>query len=94
VPERSPAAIRAELPAEFRRQFEADYRAALDDAKRTFRLDGVDRVVEGWWRTVWARRAPGHEQAVAYARRWLAGEPVQPAPEPVDVDALLAEQQP
>lgn len=74
VPERTPAAIRAELPAELRAQFEAEYQAALDEAKRTYELARLDEVIEGWWRTVWARRAPGHEEAMAYGLRWLRGE--------------------
>jgi len=41
-PERTPAAIRAELRA----QFEAGYRAALDDARTSYRLDRVNKVVE------------------------------------------------
>jgi hypothetical protein len=73
-PERTPAAIRAELPAELRGQFEAEYQAALEDAKQTYQLVRLDQVIEGWWRTVWARRHPGHEQAMAYGLRWLQGE--------------------
>jgi len=89
MPERTPAAIRSALPAELRRQFEAEYQAALDDAKQTYELARLDQVIEGWWRTVWARQATGHEQAMAYGLRWLRGEPVDPPPKPMDLDALF-----
>jgi hypothetical protein len=65
MPERTPAAIRAELPAELRARFEAEYEAALEEARRTYDLGRVDEVVRSWWQTVWADRKPGMEQAHA-----------------------------
>ncbi len=85
-PERSPAVIRAELPDDLRAQFEADYLAALDEARSTFRLDRLNEVIQAWWLSGWARRIPGHEQAMETGRRFLAGEPVETFP--VDPDAL------
>ncbi len=85
-PERTPAAIRAELPAEMRPQFEADYRAALDDARANYRLDRVNEVIEAWWLTVWARRSPRRAEVVETGMRVLRGEPVEVFP--VDLDAL------
>jgi hypothetical protein len=79
-PERSPAAIRAELPDDLRARFDAEYQAALDDARASYRLDRLDEVIEAWWLTVWARRIPGHEQAMETGRRILAGEPVETFP--------------
>jgi hypothetical protein len=79
-PERTPAAIRAELPDDLRGQFDAEYQAALDDARASYRLDRLDEVIEAWWLTVWARRNPGHEQAMETGRRILAGEPVETFP--------------
>jgi hypothetical protein len=81
-PERTPTAIRAELPDDLRAQFDAEYQAALDDARATYRLDRLDATIEGWWRTVWARRSPGHEQAMDTGERILRGEPVQTWPWP------------
>ncbi len=80
MPERTPAAIRAELPAELRARFEAEYEAALEEARRTYDLGRVDEVVRSWWQTVWADRKPGMEQARELGRRWLAGEPVETFP--------------
>jgi len=94
MPERTPAAIRAELPAELRRQFEQEYQAALEEAKRTYELARLDRVIEGWWRTVWARRVPGHAQAMEYGMRLLRGEPVEPPPKRMDLDALFGKPEP
>jgi Family of unknown function (DUF6247) len=75
-----PAAIRAELPDDLRGQFDAEYQAALDDARTSYRLDRRDEMIEAWWLTVWARRIPGHEQAMATGRRIQAGEPVATFP--------------
>jgi hypothetical protein len=85
-PERSPAAIRAELPEAMRAEFDTEYLAALEEARTTYRLDRLNEVVEAWWLSTWARRIPGHEQAMATGRRILAGEPVETVP--VDLDAL------
>ena len=73
-PERTPAAIAAELPADLRAQFLDDYHAALDEARTSLRLDQVDAVIERWWRTVWARRSPRYQDAVDSAGQ--RGEPV------------------
>ena len=75
-PERTPAAIRAELPADLRAQFDAEYQGALDAAKTTYRLDRLNETIDGWWLTVWARRSPRHEQAMETGRLILRGEPV------------------
>ncbi len=83
-PERTPAAIRAELPADLRAQFDAEYWAALEDAKDTYRLDRLNDAIEGWWRTAWARRSPDHEQAMETGRRIERGEPVETWPWPPD----------
>lgn len=85
-PERSPAGIRAELPEELRVEFDAEYLAALDEARSTFRLDRLEETIRSWWLFVWVRRSPGHQQALETGRRILAGEPVQTFP--VDLDAL------
>jgi hypothetical protein len=85
-PERSPAAIRAELPEAMRAQFDAEYLAALEHARTTYRLDRLNEVLDAWWLSGWARRIPGHEQAMATGRRILAGEAVETTP--VDLDAL------
>lgn len=85
-PERTPAAIRAELPDDLRGQFDAEYRAALEEAKVTYRLDRLNDVVQAWWQLVWARRSPQHEQAIETGHRLLRGEEVETFP--VDLDAL------
>jgi hypothetical protein len=85
-PERSPAAIRAELPEAMRAEFDAEYLAALEEARTSYRLDRLNEVVEAWWLSTWARRSPRHAQALETGRRVLAGEPVETTP--VDLDAL------
>lgn len=81
-PERSPAAIRAELPEPMRAEFDAEYLAALEEARTTYRLDRLNEVIQAWWLSGWARRSPGHEQALETGRRFLAGEPVETRPWP------------
>jgi Family of unknown function (DUF6247) len=85
-PERTPAAIRAELPEELRGQFDAEYHAALEEARVSYRLDRVNEVVQAWWQLVWAQRSPRHKQAIETGRRLLRGEEVETFP--VDMDAL------
>jgi hypothetical protein len=85
-PDPSPAAIRAELPEALRAQFDAEYLAALEEARSTFRLDRLNEVIQAWWLSGWARRSPRHEQAMETGHRFLAGEPVETFP--VDIDAL------
>lgn len=85
-PEQTPAAIRAELPDGLRGQFDADYQAALEEAKTTYRLDRLNDVVQAWWQLAWARRSPRHEQAIQTGHRLLRGEEVETFP--VDLDAL------
>ncbi len=86
APQRTPAAIRAELPKQDRAAFDADYLAALDEAQATYRLDRLNEAIESWWLSTWARRIPGHDQVMETGRRILAGEPVETFP--VDLDAL------
>jgi Family of unknown function (DUF6247) len=85
-PERTPAAIRAELPDGLRGQFDAEYQAALEEARVSYRLDRLNQVVQAWWQLVWARRSPRHEEAVETGHRLLRGEEVETFP--VDLDAL------
>ncbi len=79
-PERTPAAIRAELPDDLRGRFDAEYRAALDEAKASYRLDQLNQVLQEWWQTVWGRRIPGIDQAIQTGYRLLREEPVETFP--------------
>jgi Family of unknown function (DUF6247) len=85
-PERTPAAIRAELPEDLRGRFDADYQAALEEARVSYRLDRLNEVVQVWWQLVWARRSPRHDEAIETGHRLLRGEEVETFP--VDLDAL------
>jgi hypothetical protein len=85
-PERTPAAIRAELPEALRAQFDAEYQAALEGAKASYQLDRFNEVMQAWWQLAWARRSPTHEQALAAGEGLLRGERVEAFP--VDLDAL------
>ena len=44
-----PAAIRAELPEELRGQFDAEYQAALEEARASYQLDRLNEVIQAWW---------------------------------------------
>jgi|SRR6266545_3028069 len=56
APDRSPAAIRRQQNADRLPQFEAEYAAALDEARASYRLDRLDEVIEHWWLRTWATR--------------------------------------
>jgi hypothetical protein len=47
-PERTPAAVRAELPEALRARFDAEYSAALEEAQATYQLDRLNEVVQVW----------------------------------------------
>jgi Family of unknown function (DUF6247) len=85
-PERTPAAIRAELPEDLRGQFDAEYQAALHAASASYRLDQLNQVLQVWWQLVWARRSPRHAEAIQTGQRLLRGEEVETFP--VNLDAL------
>ncbi len=85
-PARTPEAVRAELPEALRAEFDAEYRAALEEAKTSYQLDRLNEVVQAWWQLAWARRSPTHEQAVETGNRLLRGNQVETFP--VDLDAL------
>jgi hypothetical protein len=85
-PERTPAAIRAELPEDLRGQFDGEYQAALDAASASDRLDLRNQVLQVWWQLGWARRSPRHDAAIETGQRLLRGEEVETFP--VDLDAL------
>ena len=85
-PERTPVAIRAELPKDLRGQFDAEYQAALDEARASYRLDQLNEVLQVWWQLVWARRSPRHQEAIETGYRLLRGEEVETFP--VDLGAL------
>jgi hypothetical protein len=76
-PERSPAAIRAELPEAMRAKFDAEYLAALEEARTNYRLDRLNEVIQAWWLSAWARRSPRRDAAIESGMRLLHGEPVE-----------------
>lgn len=84
--ERSPDAIRAALPPERRATFDAAYTAALEEARATYRLDGIHDVIETWWRVVVVIRDPNHATVMEDGGRLLAGEEIETYP--VDLEAL------
>ncbi|MGQ0467437.1 MAG: DUF6247 family protein [Sporichthyaceae bacterium] len=81
----SPAEIRAALHAEYRDEFDRDYRAALDEAGRSLDLSDVLEVVESWRRRCWATRdRQAWRHAMRRAAELLTGE-VPPEDEPLAV---------
>jgi hypothetical protein len=85
-PQRTPAAIRAELPEVLRGQFDSEYRAALEEAKTSYQLDRLNEVMQAWWQLAWARRSPSHRQALEAGERVLRGDQVETFP--VELDTL------
>lgn len=79
LPERNAAGIYAALrsvnPAAAE-QFDGQWRDALDHARDTRDLTGVQKVIESWWRrTAFEVTDPvGHRAAMDRARRRAAGE--------------------
>ena len=69
-----------------RTEFTAAYAAALDEARETFRLDGVHEVIEIWWRVAVLASDPNHAAAMEDGKRLLAGEEIETYP--VDLDTL------
>jgi uncharacterized protein DUF6247 len=47
-PERTPAAIRAELPEVPLGQFDAEYHAALEEARASYQLDRLNEVIRSY----------------------------------------------
>lgn len=82
----APETIRAALIPADQADFDAEYRAALDEAKATFRLDGVHQVIQQWRQYAIAVHSPGHVQNLAVASRFAAGEDLPTVP--VDWAAL------
>jgi hypothetical protein len=84
-PGSSPANIRAALHAEYRDEFDRDYKAALDEAGRTLDLAELLAVVESWRRRCcFTRDREGHGLAMRRAAELLTGQ-VPPEDEPVAV---------
>jgi hypothetical protein len=74
LPGASPREIRAALRAEFRPEFDRDYQAALDEAKRSLELAGVHELLEHWRTRAWITRDPGeHRRLVRRAAELLTG---------------------
>lgn len=76
--DRTPAGIRSMLPeGPDRREFDAAYRSALDVAKESFELTGLNRVLDEWQARALSLRsaaaAPGTLRRVA---QWVGGDDV------------------
>ncbi|WP_067069992.1 DUF6247 family protein [Carbonactinospora thermoautotrophica] len=76
--EKTPAAVREALDPDWRAEFEAGWRAALDQAKETFDLDPAHEVVIRWWPRAQLCQVPGaREEKERVEREFLAaGHPV------------------
>ncbi|MCX9190182.1 hypothetical protein C3Y87_01890 [Carbonactinospora thermoautotrophica] len=72
--EKTPAAVREALDPDWRAEFEAGWRAALDQAKETFDLDPAHEVVIRWWPRAQLCQVPGaREEKERVEREFLAG---------------------
>lgn len=58
----SPAELREAILPESREAFDTQYRAALDAAATTLRLDGLKDFLEGWRRTAWVQTSLSPER--------------------------------
>ncbi|MFC5183598.1 DUF6247 family protein [Actinomadura harenae] len=68
------------LPADDRALFEAEFRAALEAAKETFDLTGVQRVLERWRRYLVVHADARAGEGLEAATRAAAGESVPVVP--------------
>lgn len=83
----SPAELREAILPEDRVQFDAGYRAALDAAAQTLRLDELDAWLSHWRRIAWSVSWKGHDgwrALLAEAERRLAGGEPPPGTRPWD----------
>ncbi|WP_066883306.1 DUF6247 family protein [Carbonactinospora thermoautotrophica] len=72
--DKTPATVRQALDPDLRAEYEAEWRAALDQAKETFDLAAAFDVLERWWPVAQVCVQPGGRQQVERAEReWLAG---------------------
>ncbi|WP_267595234.1 DUF6247 family protein [Carbonactinospora thermoautotrophica] len=69
--EKTPAAVREALDPDWREQFEADWRAALDQAKETFDLAPAHEVVMKWWGPAQVCAKPGARESIEQQCRAL-----------------------
>jgi hypothetical protein len=72
-PGNDPAAIRAALPPEDREHFDHFYRAALDEAKESFSLEPLTRLLRLWRGHALMAAQPGYAEAVEQAKGPLKG---------------------
>jgi hypothetical protein len=79
--------MRAELPEELRGQFDAEYHAALEVARASYRLDRLE-VIQAWWQLVWARRSPARA-GNRDRRRLLSAKRSRPDPTRAPVEARV-----
>lgn len=74
--EKTPAAIRAALPATARPVFDREFRAALTTAADTYDMTALDRVMRTWWTEALLCANPEVQDEVDQTRRRIAaGDP-------------------
>lgn len=78
--ERTPEAVRAALPPTERARFDTAWRAALDEARTTPTLAGLQKVIGDYWAIASALHSPTFPDAIREGRRWQAGRPVDSRP--------------
>ncbi|MFI6581668.1 DUF6247 family protein [Embleya sp. NPDC050493] len=76
----TPAEIRAELPAGLRKEFEAEYAAALDAARDDGDLQPLAKMLGPWQAEVRMRRSPDWPETEETLRKLRAGLPVDTVP--------------
>jgi hypothetical protein len=81
----SPRAVSSRLLPEDRERFAAEYEAALDEARRTYELAGVQELVEHWRQVAVLQSDPmAFRRSVRVVAEIATGEPT-PEGEPFEV---------
>lgn len=81
-PAKTPAGIRANLPAEELARFEADFQARMREAAESYDLAPVQDCLDRWWpmAVIWADDPDDYRRMMEEAAKLMAGEYVPTVP--------------
>ncbi|WP_141658808.1 DUF6247 family protein [Carbonactinospora thermoautotrophica] len=90
--DKTPAAVREALDPDWRAQFEADWRAALEQAKETFDLDAIHEVILNWWPLAQLCAKPGGRAQLEQIDREIAAGTAKTVPAEIEFDDITEEE--